>query len=66
MAKRVGIYLRVSTKDQATANQLRELRQVAEMGRGADLRGRWASREPRAGQAPWVRCSIEGRCSARG
>lgn len=28
--KRVGIYLRVSTKDQTTENQLRELRQVAE------------------------------------
>lgn len=30
MGKRVGIYLRVSTKDQTTENQLRELRQVAE------------------------------------
>jgi DNA invertase Pin-like site-specific DNA recombinase len=30
MAKRVGIYLRVSTKDQTTENQLRELRTVAE------------------------------------
>lgn len=30
MTKRVGIYLRVSTKDQTTANQLRELQQVAE------------------------------------
>jgi DNA invertase Pin-like site-specific DNA recombinase len=28
--KRVGIYLRVSTKDQTTDNQLRELRQVAD------------------------------------
>lgn len=28
--RRVGIYLRVSTKDQTTENQLRELRQVAE------------------------------------
>ncbi|RYG87386.1 MAG: recombinase family protein, partial [Alphaproteobacteria bacterium] len=28
-SKRVGIYLRVSTKDQTTENQLRELRQVA-------------------------------------
>lgn len=28
--KRVGIYLRVSTKDQTTENQLRELRQVAD------------------------------------
>lgn len=30
MTKRVGIYLRVSTKEQTTENQLRELRQVAE------------------------------------
>lgn len=30
MGKRVGIYLRVSTKEQTTENQLRELRQVAE------------------------------------
>jgi len=30
MGKRVGIYLRVSTKEQSTENQLRELRQVAE------------------------------------
>ena len=30
MAKRVGIYLRVSTKDQTTDNQRRELAQVAE------------------------------------
>ena len=30
MAKRVGIYLRVSTKDQTTGNQRRELQQVAE------------------------------------
>lgn len=30
MTKRVAIYLRVSTKDQTTENQLRELRQVAE------------------------------------
>lgn len=30
MGKRVGIYLRVSTKEQTTQNQLRELRQVAE------------------------------------
>ena len=30
MGKRVGIYLRVSTKDQTTENQLRELQQVAE------------------------------------
>jgi len=30
MARRVGIYLRVSTKDQTTENQLRELRLVAE------------------------------------
>jgi DNA invertase Pin-like site-specific DNA recombinase len=29
MTKRVGIYLRVSTKDQTTENQLRELRTVA-------------------------------------
>jgi DNA invertase Pin-like site-specific DNA recombinase len=29
MTKRAGIYLRVSTKDQTTENQLRELRQVA-------------------------------------
>lgn len=30
MARRVGIYLRVSTKDQTTENQFRELQQVAE------------------------------------
>ena len=30
MGTRVGIYLRVSTKEQTTENQLRELRQVAE------------------------------------
>ena len=30
IARRVGIYLRVSTKDQTTENQLRELRQVAD------------------------------------
>lgn len=36
MVKRVGIYLRVSTKDQTTENQLRELRQVAERA-GWDL-----------------------------
>ncbi len=30
MGKRVGIYLRVSTKEQTTENQSRELRQVAE------------------------------------
>ncbi len=30
MNKRVGIYLRVSTKDQTTENQLRELQQVTE------------------------------------
>jgi DNA invertase Pin-like site-specific DNA recombinase len=29
MAKRVGIYLRVSTKEQTTENQVRQLRQVA-------------------------------------
>src|SRR6516165_4378908 len=65
--KRAVLYLRVSTTDQTTANQERELRQVADrMGREiVHVYKDHGISGAKGGQAAGVRCSHQGRQSAQ-